>query len=203
MLLRSILLFLYSVSSWAQSASSPGIATEWEARKQIDELKTQLAKVPAQLDQLNPKAWQAAGAPGAYLDELEGSRKQLRSLGQALDELRQTPEKLAVALEIYLRLNATDESLRVVVEAVRKYESAAVADQLEAKLGETGAAKEKFRVYLLDLAGERDRQLDVMQKEAQRCRTEANLPVTGKPAVPKSVKAPAVVKVPAVVKEKK
>lgn len=185
MLLRSLLFFSLLLPVYGQSAPAQGVATEWEARKQIEELKLQLLKIPTELNKLDTKRWLAAGAPGAYLDDLENSRRQLNSLGQALDELRQTPEKLAVALEILLRMSATDESLRIVVEAVRKYENPAVADLLEAKMGETMVAKDKFRRYLIDLAGERDRQLEVLLKEAQRCRTESNMPKTPvRPAAP-------------------
>ena len=55
-------------------------------------------------------------------------------------------------------------------EGLRKYQSAADAEALASLAAENGANRERFRQYLTTLAAEREKQLEVMDREAQRCR---------------------------------
>lgn len=151
-----------------------GVPTEWEARKKVDALSTSVTEVESALGRLDAERWQKAMAPEAYLEQLQGAKRQLASSKQALVELRENPEKLSTAFEIFLRLEALDFMLQSVREAARKYEEAAVADEFEAKIGGSVGARDQFRTYLLDLAKERDAQFAVLLKEAQRCRGELN-----------------------------
>lgn len=66
--------------------------------------------------------------------------------------------------------------LEATVEAARKYENAGDADLLQEKLSEVAPPRDRFQGYMLDLASERDKQLEVLLKEAQRCRVEINRP---------------------------
>ncbi len=162
------------------NTQSQGVPTEWEARKKIDVLSSSVADVEAALGKLDVDRWRKALAPDAYLEQLESAKRQLASSKAALSELRESPEKLSTAFEIFLRFEALDFMLNSVREAARKYEDAAAADDFEAKIGASLGARDQFRTYLLDLAKERDAQYAVLLKEAQRCRTEVNAP----PAAP-------------------
>lgn len=165
----------------AQSGVAPqGVAPEWDARKNIDELKLKAVSVLPVLERFDAAKWRSAGAPEAYLGQMEGAKRQLQSVARALEELRQTPEKLSVALEIFLRFQALQNMLEATVEAARKYESAGDADLLQEKLSEVAPSRDRFQSYMLDLASERDKQLEVLLKEAQRCRVEMNRPAVKK-----------------------
>jgi hypothetical protein len=166
----------FAVSVLGQRVQTEGVQTEWDARKNIDELKLKALSVPPVLERFDVAKWRAAGAPEAYIGQLDGAKRQLVSTAQALQELRQTPEKLSVALEIFLRLQALQNMLDATVEAARKYESPEAADLLQEKLSEIAPSRDRFQSYMLDLASERDKQLEVLLKEAQRCRVEVNRP---------------------------
>lgn len=164
------------VSTPQAAVAQQGVATEWEARKNIDELKLKAVSVLPVLERFDAAKWRSAGAPEAYLGQMEGAKRQLQSVVRALEELRQSPEKLSVALEIFLRFQALQNMLEATVEAARKYENAGDADLLQEKLSEVAPPRDRFQGYMLDLASERDKQLEVLLKEAQRCRVEINRP---------------------------
>jgi ribosomal protein L16 Arg81 hydroxylase len=180
----------YSLLFVALSAFSQGVPTEWEARKKIDELSARVADVETALSLLDLERWKKAEAPGAYAEQYEAAKRQMASARQAMQELRESPERLATAFEIFLRFEAVDHMLDSVREAARKYDDTAAADALEAKLGATLTARDRFRTYLLDLAKERDAQYAVLVKEAQRCRTEVNTPPAPKKTLKTAVTKP-------------
>jgi len=193
--MKVYLLFM-AIGLFAQESQSQGVPTEWEARKKIDALSASVADVEAALGKLDVERWKKALAPDAYLEQLESAKRQLGSSKAALSELRESPEKLSTAFEIFLRFEALDFMLNSVREAARKYEDGAAADDFEAKIGASLGARDQFRTYLLDLAKERDAQYAVLLKEAQRCRTEVNAP----PAAPVRKKAATPAATPTVTK---
>jgi hypothetical protein len=171
--------FLSQQCSFAQQ----GIPAEWNVRQQLDELKKRFEAISPELEKVDLQRWRTQGVAVAYLAQFEGIQTQLKSLALAIGDLRQTPEKLSVALEIFLRFDSLDSMQRSVMEAVRKYESAEVADGIEAKFVESAPSRNGFRNYLLDLAGNRDREFEVLLAEAQRCRVDKNSPMPPKPTV--------------------
>lgn len=182
------LLFI-AIGLFAQDSQNQGVPTEWEARKKIDALSAGVAEIDGAVGRLDVERWKKALAPDAYLEQLESAKRQLASSRQAIAELRESPEKLSTAFEIFLRFEALDFMLQSVREAARKYEEAASADEFEAKIGASMGARDQFRTYLLDLAKERDAQHAVLLREAQRCRTELNAPPA--PPLKKKAAAPA------------
>jgi len=167
--------FLFGTALFGQ-----GIPAEWNVREQLDTLKTKFEAITPELDKVDRNRWRTEGVATAYLSQFDSIQAQLKSLTLAIADLRQTPEKLAIALEIFLRFDALDSMQRSVMEAIRKYEQPALGDSIEAKFVDSAAARNNFRTYLLDLASNRDREFEVLYKEAQRCRVEKNSP----PATP-------------------
>ena len=55
-------------------------------------------------------------------------------------------------------------------EGIRKYQGAADAQALASAAGRNGAARERLQRYVVNLAAEREQDLAVMDREAQRCR---------------------------------
>ena len=176
--MRSLALLIGSV------LCAQGIPAEWNARQQLDELRIRFEAISPELSKVDLKRWRSEGVAVAYLSQFESIQTQLKSLTLAIADLRQSPEKLAIALEIFLRFDSLDSMQRSVMEAVRKYEKQTLADLIESKFVETAVARNQFRSYLLDLAANRDRELDVLTLEAQRCRVEKNSPLPPKPPAP-------------------
>ncbi len=187
---RRSLLLLSSLSPLldAQVSAPQGVPAEWDARKQLDDLKATLAEIPAELAKLNLKLWREASAPAAYFSQLDSAKSQIPSLLAAIDDLRLAPDRLSIGLEIFLRFDSLDQLQRSLMEAIRKYDTPAAADSIEARFVANAPARDRFRRYLIDLAADRDRQFEVLAREAQRCRTEANLPGSNKPPARPSTK---------------
>jgi hypothetical protein len=122
------------------------------------------------LDHVDAKAWVARGASETYEAQLESSKQQARALEIGAKALSQNPEKLAKALELFFRIEGLDSMLASLEEGLRKYQSRADAEALASLAAESGANRERFRQYLVSLAAEREKQLEVMDREAQRCR---------------------------------
>ena len=84
--------------------------------------------------------------------------------------LAKSPERLSQSLELFFRIESLDKMLGSVEDGARKYQGPAVAQEVETVYAEGGANRERFRRYIVNLAAERERQFEVMDKEAQRCR---------------------------------
>ena len=57
-------------------------------------------------------------------------------------------------------------------QGVRRYQNPAIADLLDSILGSLSSGLEWLRSQSLEMAQQREKELDVAQKEAQRCRTQ-------------------------------
>lgn len=171
-----LLALLLGIVVYAHCVCAQGIPAEWNVRQQLGDLKTRFAAISPELEKIDLNNWRARGVEAAYLTQFESIQAQLKSLTLAIEDLRQTPEKLSIALEIFLRFDSLDSMQRSVMEAIRKFETPAIGDAIEARFVDSAPARNRFRNYLLDLASLRDSENEVLLKEAQRCRVEKNSP---------------------------
>ena len=84
--------------------------------------------------------------------------------------LTRTPEKLSAGLQLFFRVQGLETMLTSIEDAARRYQNPQVAQTLAATFAESGANRERFRSYLINLAADRERQFEIMDQEAQRCR---------------------------------
>ena len=84
--------------------------------------------------------------------------------------LAANPQKLSASLELFFRINGLETMLSSLEEGLRKYQSPREAQELASLEAENGASRERFRTYIVNLAAQRERDLEVMDREAQRCR---------------------------------
>ncbi len=78
------------------------------------------------------------------------------------------------------RLQAANLALGSLMGGVRKYQNPALADLIESVAAEAGNDIDRFQQHLLELAGEKEQQFTVVDREAQRCRAA----LSRQPAVP-------------------
>jgi hypothetical protein len=154
----------------AGQAQPAGLDTEWDIAVILGEIGAHAGRLLPELDRVNAKAWVAKGASETYEAQLESSKQQARALEIGAKDLSQNPEKLAQSLELFFRIEGLDSMLVSLEEGLRKYQSAADAEALASLAAENGANRERFRQYLTTLAAEREKQLELMDHEAQRCR---------------------------------
>jgi len=154
----------------AQPARPVGLDTEWDIGVVLGEIGAHAGRLLPALDRVDAKAWVSKGASETYEAQLESSKQQARALEIGARALSQNPEKLAQSLELFFRIEGLESMLATLEDGLRKYQNRADAEALASLAAENGANRERFRQYLVSLAAERERQLEVMDREAQRCR---------------------------------
>ncbi len=156
----------------ALSAQSGGIPPEWELNKQLSSLADHVQRIKPVLEQLKPEDWVSQGAPAIYRDQVQRTRAEIDYLVGSTKELMARPEKLSIALETFLRMQSLEAMLRSVAAGVRKYQNPAAADLLQSLVSDTTNDRDHLRQYLVELAADREQQFAVMDREAQRCRSQ-------------------------------
>ena len=122
------------------------------------------------LDNVDARSWVARGASDTYLAQLQSSKDQARALADGAKTLARHPEQLSASLEIYFRIQGLETMLGSLAEGIRKYQTPAAAQALIALAAQNGANRDRLQKYVVNLAAERERDLQVMDREAQRCR---------------------------------
>ena len=168
-------------------AQDAGLPPEWEVRKQLDELLAQTKRFDPVLDQLQPETWVANGAPEAYVTQFKSLRDEVKYLSQVAATLSRQPEKMSAAFDAYQRMQLIESRLQSLAEGIRRYQNPAVADLLLGLVNETNGSRERLRQYVFELIVQREKERDVLEKEAQRCRAN----VSQKIATPAPPKLPA------------
>jgi hypothetical protein len=122
------------------------------------------------LDQLDVKAWLRKGASDTYAAQLQSSKEQAKAFADGATDLARNPEKLSASLELLFRIQGLETMLGSLEEGIRKYQDPAAAQTLASLEAENGVNRDRFQRYIVNLAAERERQFEVMDREAQRCR---------------------------------
>jgi len=162
------------------SGTTAGLEPAWDIAVVLDEVGVNAARLLPELDKLDPKSWVAKGASETYEEQWQSSREQARALADGAKALARNPERLAPSLELYFRIEGLERMLESIEAGARKYQATAASQAVEIVYAEGGAYRERFRRYILNLASERERQFEVMDKEAQRCRATLMAPVPPK-----------------------
>jgi len=148
----------------------------WEIAPVIQEIGTHADRLLAALDRVDANRWVEKGASETYAGQLQSCKEQTRALSDGAKALARNPEQLAGSIELFFRIQSIEAMLGSIEEGMRKYQRAADAQAL-AGLGAEGAAnRDRFQRYIVALAADRDKQLAIMDKEAQRCRATLTAP---------------------------
>ncbi len=169
-------LFLSSLASaFGQTSDStatePGVASEWDARKLIDALTVQAQHLKPIIDQVQPAAWVSKGASETYVAQWNTAQAQLKYLIASSDAFSRQPERLPLGLDAYFRMQAVESTLASLTEGVRKYQNPALASLMQDVIAENSTNRDRLRQYLQDLATQKEQEFQVADREAQRCRS--------------------------------
>ncbi len=156
---------LISLSAFGQDAA-------WDNSPHATQLAVQAARLKPLLDQLKPDDWLANGAPPAYVSQLKGAAQELAGLTVAAELLDKQPQKLTAALDTYFRLQLLEWRFESLIDAVRKYQSPAVADLMLSVLRANSANRDALRAFITDLAARKEQEFTVVNQDAQACRTQ-------------------------------
>jgi len=153
----------------AAQTQTAGLEADWDIAPVLQQIGAFAARLTPALDRLDPRQWAAKGASETYLAQLESSKEQARALADQSKALARNPERLSASLEVLFRIQGIDTMLGSLVEGARRYQSGE-ADALESLAVQDGASRDRLQRYIVNLASEREHDLEVMDREAQRCR---------------------------------
>lgn len=169
-MIRFLPLLLLSASSSLFGQSAAGVATEWDTRKLLDSLVLQTQHLRSVLAQVKTDGMIANGAPATYITQWNGAQTELKYLLTSIDMLAKQPERLPLALDALFRMQSMESTLGSVFEGIRKYQNPALAELLQGVVNENTTNRDRLRQYIQDLAVDKEKEFEVVDKEAQRCR---------------------------------
>jgi hypothetical protein len=131
--------------------------------------------------QVNPGGWAEKGAPQVYAAQWKSLGEQNTSIQVDMAEAGQHTDAMPAMMSALFRVHRVDTDLEGMIPAIRRYQDEGLGDQIEAVFAGDQRAVEKLQQYVLDLANEKERLLEVENSEAQRCRAQlARQPLTKK-----------------------
>jgi len=95
---------------------------------------------------------------------------QLHAIETDMTNLTQHPSQMSDCIKALFRAQAFHEMLGSLLGGVRRYQNPALADLIEAVAAEDRADLDRLENWVLQLAGEKEAQFNVVDREAQRCR---------------------------------
>jgi len=149
-----------------------GIAPDWELKPQVEKIGPEVQRLRPLLDQLHPEKWTAAGAPVAYEKQYKDCLTNIGYVQNAAERLAAQPAKLTLAVETLVRLETLIQLSTSVSQAVRRYQNPAIAELLESEITSAGASRDWLRQHVSDLSALLEKELEVTEQEAQRCRAQ-------------------------------
>ena len=144
--------------------------SDWEIAATLQAVGVHADRLLPMLEKIDVSAWVEKGASDTYLAQLQSSKVQARALVENAKMLAASPQKLSASLELFLRMNGLETMLTSLEEGIRKYQGPADATAVASLEAENGVNRERFQRYIVELAAQRERELEVMDHEAQRCR---------------------------------
>jgi hypothetical protein len=167
---RALTIFFCAAALFGQAPPRMGLETRWEIAPVLEEIAGYAGRLLPVLDKIDVQAWVEKGASDTYAAQLQSSKEQARALVTEAKQLAANPERLSASLQVLLRIQGLQTMLASLGEGVRKYQNAADAQALARAAGQNGSARERLQQYVVNLAAEREQDLAVMDREAQRCR---------------------------------
>lgn len=157
---------------------APAVTPDWDLKPRIEKLSQEVGRIKPLLERLDPAKWSANGAPEAYARQWRLCIDSVGHVQNAAARFAAQPGRLPLALETLFRLDALLEQTASLAQGVRRYQNPALADLVEAQVNEAAANREWLRQHSQELANTREVELEVAEKEAQRCRTQIFRPGT-------------------------
>jgi hypothetical protein len=185
--LRRLTLIACAVALCAQTPQPPaarqqpaGLETDWDIAGALQEIGAHAGRLLPALNRIDARSWVDQGASETYAEQLQGAKDQTQAVADGAKTLAKDPERLPVALELYFRMQSIDSMLASVEEGMRRYQTVASAQGLASLQAESGVNRDRLQRYIVNLAAEREKELRVMDEEAQRCRAALTAPKSGK-----------------------
>ncbi|MDQ6676281.1 MAG: hypothetical protein M3Z09_03190 [Acidobacteriota bacterium] len=163
--MRALLILIAAFPLPAQQA-----VTEQDATKAIDAISGYAARLQPIMEQVKPKEWMEKGAPDTYIAQWNSGMAQLQGLSAVAMALAPHPDRLQDLLPVLFRIQMLEITAGSLGEGLRRYQNPALAELLSGTLAESTPSRETLQRYAIELAAEKDKEFQLVDQEAQRCR---------------------------------
>lgn len=136
-------------------------------------------------EEVHASEWISKGAPQAYISQWKSIAEQNGAIQTDMAAIAQHPEAMQEIMRALFRVHRFDSDLYGLLDGIRHYQNPALADLIESVASGDQDGVVQLQQYVLDLADERERQLDVENEEAQRCRASLASQPPARPAIQK------------------
>lgn len=167
--MRRLITVFWLVSA-ALAAQTAGVMPDWEVRDLATALEKHTKVIDGLLNQLKPEEWLAQGATPLYVEQLKQARQFNSYLGSQAEALASNPAKLSLVIDVFLRIEHIQSLLDSLTAAVRAHQNPGLGDLLATAIAQNAATREKLKEYTRELAVEREKEWQIANEEAQRCR---------------------------------
>ena len=162
--MRLLLFFCFAAPALAQQV------TEQEATKSLEAISGYAARLEPILEQVKVNDWVARGAADTYQAQWKSGMAQLHGLSALAKSVAAAPDRLQDVLAVLFRIQTLEITAGSLNDGLRRYQNPALAELLSGTLAESTPSREKLQQYALALALEKDKELQIVDQEAQRCR---------------------------------
>jgi len=163
--MRTLSLLLLTLPLYAQQP-----ATEQDATKALEAISGYAARLQPIMEQVKVKDWVAKGAADTYLAQWNSGMRQLEGLSALAKQLAPAPERLEDILTVLFRIQSLEITASSLNDGLRRYQNPALAELLSGTLAESTPSREKLQQFALALAADKEKEFQIVDKEAQRCR---------------------------------
>lgn len=161
-----------TVVLFAALAQTPAeLATPWDAREMIQQLRGKVTRLSGALNQLQVTTWQGAGAEN-YVAVTDSARRNVAAIGGALDRLALEPQRLSHAIHVFMTLQQVTTTLDTLTKGVAQFQGADSAREVEEAINTTLNARERFTEYVLALVRFLEETNTISQRELASCREQ-------------------------------
>jgi hypothetical protein len=136
----------------------------------LQEMAAHARRLQPVLEKMDVNAWVQKGASDTYVTQRQSAKEQALALALEASALSKNPEKLSAALQVLFRLQSLETMMGSLGEGARRYQGARDAQELAMVVAQSGSGRDRLQRYIVNLAAEREQDLEVMDREAQRCR---------------------------------
>jgi hypothetical protein len=164
--------FACSGAGFAQQQSNGApLLTDQEIASIFSGISQHAAQLGPMLEQLHPAEWVARGAPETYVAQWNSTLEQFRAIQTDMSTLAQHPDRMTDCMKALFRVQSSHQMLGSLLGGLRRYQNPALADLIDSVAAEDHADVDRLQRYILDLAVEKEQQFTVVDREAQRCRS--------------------------------
>lgn len=158
------------IGSFSCLTAQEGTVPRWEIIEVAESLSENARHIQTILGKVRPKEWIQDGAPQGYVDQYATLQADIKNLALSAQGLAREPEKLSTTINTFLWLDRVGSMVSSLAAGVREYQNAAVADLLTTARDRTTAAEDKLKEYMKQRAVDQEAELEIADREAQRCR---------------------------------